>query len=499
MCNPLVADARKLARGGVGRMEATIALNKAVALNQLDGDADAVTEAIREAYGPDAAEAPAEAPAEVASTAPGDLADVPSTPSSHQAPNPTEEVATRPDGGASNHSGASCPRLPPWQAVRASNPPKAAPELIEGLLRMGHIGLIVAKAKSSKSWAAVALSIAVVTGGEWFGHRCQRGRVLFVDPELDPRSLDRRFHKAAEAMGADATAADADVARLSLRGVTVADRGAARAATLADVAHDLNIYLETGSLRQGDLALIVLDSCGALLAGMGDENSSGDVRAFFNVCLGIARATGAAVLLVHHEGKARSGDRDAADRGRGSSVWTDAPDLVLSLVETFPPSGEASNFLQKGERAFVLEVAAIREFPPADPLRLIWRYPLLVEDAEGVTDGWKPRSSAQTAGRASGDARRVKSQERAVTCTMALLAHMYRHGTDSAEGIPASEAAEICSEAVGTPIKAQTLKAYVEQSEWLDVYQRSPQRWAVVPRHPRPAAAEAGASASCGD
>ena len=61
-------------------------------------------------------------------------------------------------------------------------------------------------------------------------------------------------------------------------------------------------------------------------------------------------------------------------------------------------------------------------------------------DADGITEGWKPKSAAQAAGRASGDSRRAKSSERAHSCECALLAHMYQHDTDSAEGIPAAPA-----------------------------------------------------------
>lgn len=389
--------------------------------------------------------------------------------------------AGKSEGAKSEPEHTTSPKLhlPHPKAVRASDPPKAAPVLVEGLLRRGHVGVLVAKAKSSKSWCAIDLSVSVATGAPWLGYRCDRGAVLYIDPELDPRSLDRRFSKVARARGASMADVDANVARWSLRGAMVSG---VRAATVADVVHDLRQLVASGEL--GPLALVVVDSCSALLSG--DENASGDVRAFFNSCLTVAEVTGASVLLVHHEGKARSGDRDAADRGRGSSVWTDAPDLVLSLVETFPPSGEASDYLSGGQRAFELAVAAIREFPPAEHKRLIWSYPTFRLDAEGITDGWRPKSSQQVAGRSSGDARKAKSAERATKCELALLAHMYRADVDPAEGIPASEAADICSGALGATVKAQTLKGYIDASEWLDVWQRSPQRWAIVPHHPKP-------------
>lgn len=456
----LQAYAAQLRDEGRTREQATTQLLKEVALGTMSGATPSeVAEAVSQAFGGSATAGAVLNPGADAPS--GTLADV--------------EVSN-PEGGA-----PLALRLPEWRHVAASDPPKAAPQLIDGLLRRGHVGLLVARAKSGKSWAAIALSVAVAAGREWLGFPCAGGMVAYVDPELDARSLDRRFSKVATAMGADPATVDANVLKWSLRGATV---DGTRAPTVTDVAHDLGCHVDSGSIRRGDLALVVIDSCSALLAG--DENASTDVRAFFNACLRIAEVTGASVLLVHHEGKARSGDRDAADRGRGSSVWTDAPDLVLSLVEVFPPSGSPSDYLQEGQRAFSLEVAAIREFPPVEPKRLIWSHPLLVPEADGITDGWKPKSTQKTAAETGADGRRAKSQERAATCVMALLAHMYRHDTDSVEGIPATQAAEICGQAIGATVKTSTLKAYVEQSEWLDVYQRSPQRWAVVPAHPRP-------------
>lgn len=377
--------------------------------------------------------------------------------------------------------------LPPWAGVRAVNPPKRAPELIHGLLRRGHVGAIVARAKSGKSWAAVALACAVATGGSWMGHRCERGRVLFLDPELDPRSTANRFRKVADAVGADAAEVERNVSLWSLRGFTVDGR----APSITDVSHDVEAAAAFGMLD--GVALVIVDSCSALLGVAADENSSGSVRSFFNVCLRIARASGASIWLVHHEGKQASGDREALARGRGSSAWADCPDLLLSLVEVHPPSGETRDYLADGERAFLLEAAAVREFAPIEPHRLIWRFPVFVEDSEGVTDGWKPNSSQRTAGKGSGASRKEQAARRADACTMALLSHMYRHDIDSAEGIPAAEAARICTEAMGETVTPQTLKSYAEASDWIGVYQRSPKRWAVVPAHPRPSQPRADA------
>lgn len=370
-------------------------------------------------------------------------------------------------------------RLPTWHSVRATNPPKPAPELVEGLLRVGHTGLLVAKAKSNKSWAMVALCIAIATGGEWLGHKCVQGASLFLDPELDPKSTDRRFALVADAMGVDRSLVEESVIRWSLRGA-LTDKG--MAPTIADVAHDLEELVAAGTIRCGQFSLVVVDSCSALLPG--DENAAPDVRAFHGWLLRISELLGASVFAVHHEGKVNSGDVDAIDRGRGSSAWSDCFDLVLSLAETFPPNGSASDYLGDGKRAFTLEVAAIREFPLVQPERLVWSFPCLSLDTDGTTADWKHRSGQQTGGQRSGDGRKARAEQRAARCESAVLARMYRDGIGD-EGLPLQDAMDACADLLGEDVPAATLKRYAEKWELLDLYKPSPRRCVVVARHPQ--------------
>lgn len=363
--------------------------------------------------------------------------------------------------------------LPPWEQVRAVDPPRRAPVLIEGILRRGHVGLIAGKGKSGKSWSGIELSVAVATGGEWFGRRCARGRVLFIDPELDKRSMDNRFAKVCRAVGIDPAEVEASTVRWSLRGVMKAD---GEPPTVADLAHDIEARCSFG-----DFALVVIDSASCTLEG--DENSSVDVRRFFAHVLRIARATGAAVLVIHHFGKGDAGDRSSIDRARGSSVWGDSPDAPLSLTEIFPKEGKPSDYLADGERAFVLEDSGLREFPGMEPLHLIFGYPVHRIDAEGVTAEWRPRTSQGRGGKKTGEGNRSKSEVRADRCVIALLAEFVREGIGS-EGMTASDAADLVSEAIGETVKPATLKHYVEDSDALDVYQKSARRWLVVPRRP---------------
>lgn len=349
--------------------------------------------------------------------------------------------------------------LPPWVPVQAADPPKRSPALVGGLLRRGHVSLLAGKGKSCKSWAAIALAVAVATGGDWLGFSCERGRVLYLDPEIDPKSLDNRFAEVCRARGADPAEVQASVCKWPLRGV----EGAGMSAIVA-------------ALREGccygEFALVILDSCSVFVEG--DENSSVFVRSFFARVNELAAVTGASVLLVHHFGKGDAGDRDAGDRARGSSVWLDAPDATLYMTEVFPPSEEASI---EGVRAFALETGGLREFPPMDARHLLFEFPLHRLDAEGITDDWKPRSGQRAGGKSTAELNRAKAEANRAGIVSKVLAHYYAENV-GADGLLVPEVAK----AVGCD--ARQIAAAVDGCEFLYLDEKSSRKRYVRPTRP---------------
>lgn len=354
--------------------------------------------------------------------------------------------------------------LPPWTAIRSTEPPKRNPVLIDGVVRQGHVMLLAGKGKIGKSWSAIELCVSVATGSaEWFGlPLASSGACLYIDPELDPKSLDNRFRAVCDAMGADTAQVDANVAKWSLRGVA----GANMNAIIRD--------LET-RCTFGQFALVVIDSCSVFVEG--DENSSVDVRRFSAKVLRIAAITGATVLLVHHFGKAKDGDRAAADRARGSSVWLDFPDAVLTLTEILPTSGEPSDYLQLGEYACLLESGGIREFKRMEPVRLIFGYPIHRVDAEGITDSWKPMSSERDGGKRTAELNRAKSEAANAQAVANLLAYCYANGIGK-EGLLFKDAVAIA----GTSDK--TLAKALGECEHFELVQVSQRKRYVRPTKP---------------
>lgn len=259
-----------------------------------------------------------------------------------------------------------------------------------------------------------------------------------------------------------------------MRGVLTA-RG--DAPTIADLAHDV-----AARCSCGDFALVVVDSVSCFIDG--DENAAGDVRRFFAYVLRIAEKTGAAVLVVHHMGKGAKGDWDSIERSRGSSVWGDAPDAPLSLIEIFPPSGEVGDYLQDGERAFVLEDSGLREFPGIEPRHVIFDHPTHRVDDEGITDNWKAKSSQGDAGRASGEVRKAKAEANKLRDVTLIASYFIRNGIGK-DGVGVSEIAREVFGVSGSS-GSDKVKRIVEDSGVFGLFKPTKNRCNVVAIEPPP-------------
>ena len=73
-------------------------------------------------------------------------------------------------------------------------PPLADP-LIDGILRQGHKMLLAGPSKAGKSYALIELAIAIAEGKKWLGYQCTRGKVLYINLEVDAASCWHRLQE----------------------------------------------------------------------------------------------------------------------------------------------------------------------------------------------------------------------------------------------------------------------------------------------------------------
>ena len=71
--------------------------------------------------------------------------------------------------------------------------PRLADELIQGILRVGHKMLIAGPSKAGKTFLLMYLAIAIAEGIDWLKFRCKRGKVLYINLEIDAASAIHRM------------------------------------------------------------------------------------------------------------------------------------------------------------------------------------------------------------------------------------------------------------------------------------------------------------------
>lgn len=194
--------------------------------------------------------------------------------------------------------------------------PELAPPLIEGVLRQGHKMLLAGPSKAGKSFALIALTVAIAEGLEWFGWRCAQGRVMYVNLELDRASCLHRFRDVYAAMGARPDNL-ANVAVWNLRGKS-------------KPMDQLAPALIRRAAKERPIAVII-DPIYKVITG--DENSADQMAAFCNQFDKVADGLGCAVIYCHHHSKGAQGGKRAMDRASGSGVFARDPDALLDMLE----------------------------------------------------------------------------------------------------------------------------------------------------------------------
>ena len=251
--------------------------------------------------------------------------------------------------------------LPPIKssAELLANPPELPEEVIEGVVRQGHKMMISGASKSGKSFLLIELAIALAEGTKWLGFQCRKSKVLYVNLEIDPRSLIYRFIDVYEALGVEPKH-NHDIVIWNLRG---------ESQPLNQLAPEL---IRKASYLGIDV--IILDPIYKVM--MGDENSATDMARFTNVFDKICYKTGCTFVYSHHHSKGPQGFKSAMDRASGSGVFARDADaqvdmIQLNLVEV-PMQNEDED---STATAWRLE-SSLREFQSFKPVNIWFEYPI---------------------------------------------------------------------------------------------------------------------------
>ena len=248
-------------------------------------------------------------------------------------------------------------------ATYKDNPPELPDELISGILRRGHKMLISGSSKAGKSFLLMELCISIAEGKKWLGFDCKRGRVLYVNLEIDPASAINRFLKIYEALGWKMTNAE-NIIIWNLRGHAVP--------------LDKLVPKLVRRVRDQQLDAIIIDPIYKVITG--DENNASDMGAFCNQFDKICTDTGCSVIYCHHHSKGSQGMKKAIDRASGSGVFARDPDAQLDMIE-LELSDDIKNFVRDGCATGWRLESSLREFPNIKPVNFWFDYPIHRIDA----------------------------------------------------------------------------------------------------------------------
>lgn len=247
--------------------------------------------------------------------------------------------------------GVVAPRLPEIMTLRqlVEAAPMAPPQIIDGVLHQGCKMILGGTSKSNKSWCLLDLSISVASGQEWWGRRCAKTPVLYINFELHAWAIAQRL---AALCGArpECNGMGDTLHVWNLRGHNA----------------DLTVLrpkLEE-QLARYEFGLIILDPAYKVL-GARDENANGDIADLMNELEALVQRTGAGLVVAHHFAKGDSTAKNAIDRMSGAGAWARDPDSILVLT----PHEE--------EDCFTVSTI-LRNLPQVDEFVVRWDYPRML-------------------------------------------------------------------------------------------------------------------------
>ena len=220
-------------------------------------------------------------------------------------------------------------------------------ELVYGVLHQGSKMVLGGGSKTFKTWTLLDLAVAVACGEPWLSFKTAKGRVLFLNFEIQPGFFQGRLKS------------------ITCEKQVTLGKGQLDVWNLRGHATGYNLILPRicDRIKEAGYVLIVLDPIYKLY-GNTDENSAGEVARLLNALEELVGISGAAVAFGAHYSKGNQAAKEAIDRISGSGVFARDPDSILNFTRHEEPD------------AFTVE-STLRNFKPVEPFVVRWQFPLM--------------------------------------------------------------------------------------------------------------------------
>lgn len=227
--------------------------------------------------------------------------------------------------------------------------------VLPGLLP-GTFGLVVAPGATGKSQLAldVAASLSLgrtVAGGLFPANR--PGKVVFLAGEESDRLLAERIRSLLQLDEQGDPRLHDNLILLPMAG---------ESCTLLADGRPTSLYDELRTIAQG-ARLVIIDPLRRMHGG--DENNSSDMTRFVVAMEQLAKATGAAVVGLHHANRASTADTSSQNAARGSSALVDGARWQLNLSRMDEKTAEQHMISETERPQYVaLDFAKTNYLPP---------------------------------------------------------------------------------------------------------------------------------------
>ena len=259
-----------------------------------------------------------------------------------------------------------------WE--QSQNPPELSPELISGVLREGCKMIITGDSKAGKTCLSQNLTVCLAEGIPWLGKfQCQKGKVLYINLEVEEASLYQRFRSMYQALGLKMNKSGcSNIVTWNLRGK-------------AEAINKLTPKIIRRCRNTGPYKAIVIDPL--YKVQLGDENSAESIISFCNAMDKIAHETGAAVIYDHHHPKGNAKEK-VIDRGAGSGVFARDADAIVDISNLSPGNDAAdvvAELMDQGEKPMEMSFV-LRDFADIKSQKIWFSFPLHYIDKAGILD-----------------------------------------------------------------------------------------------------------------
>lgn len=196
---------------------------------------------------------------------------------------------------------------------------EAPDELVEGLMTMGSSVVVYGDSNSGKTFWALSVATAIATGSECYGRQTDPGLVIYLASEA-PASIRSRMQAIKKFYGCN-------LENLVMVPVPMNFYTGDQDAT--DV---IELVRAVEEIKGKQVRLIIGDTLARMSAGA-NENSGEDMGPVMARFDQVATATGAAMMIIHHNGK---------DAARGARGWSGIRAHIDTEIEVTEKDGVRS-------------------------------------------------------------------------------------------------------------------------------------------------------------